>query len=137
MFNMKNLKAFSPFLLFILLSLLLGEEHPFTRFDMYASFPTKATYYFLTDENSNSISGMKEFSFSVFRIKDMMSAYMRGNEDAEAAAAISVLQAVKEACAKKGVKTHSSISLVKRTLELQAGKINGKSEVIATLNIQR
>ncbi|MCW5906470.1 MAG: hypothetical protein KIS94_01305 [Chitinophagales bacterium] len=132
---MKTLKTFSPFLLFILLSLLLGEEHPFSRFDMYASFPTKATYYFLADENNNSISGMKEFSFSVFRIKDMMNAYMRGNEAAEAAAAVSVLQAVEEDYVKQGAKTYTSISLVKRTLELQAGKVNGKSDVIATLNL--
>lgn len=54
--------SFGLFLLYIVLSLLLGEEHPFSRYPMYNSFPNTASVYFLKDKKGHTLALQKYFN---------------------------------------------------------------------------
>lgn len=43
----------APGLVYVLLSLLIGEQHPFTRVPMYSTFPNYAYSFYLSDTANN------------------------------------------------------------------------------------
>lgn len=55
-----TMKNYSLFLFYVLVSLLIGEFHPFSRYEMYNSFPPTALAFMLTTPNGNIIP-LKEY----------------------------------------------------------------------------
>jgi|GEM_PF-7099946 len=73
------LLCFSLFAGYVIVAPIVGEEHPFSRFNMYAMFPNTARYYYLADENNKPISGARKFRFSINQIKDAIAAREKRN----------------------------------------------------------
>jgi hypothetical protein len=59
---MKSFKLLFIFLGYIFLSLIFGEEHPFTKVPMYANFPNWAYSFYITDSNNILLPVRKYFS---------------------------------------------------------------------------
>ncbi|MDB4061253.1 hypothetical protein N9515_04830 [Vicingaceae bacterium] len=62
-----GLSTFGVALFYILVVLLVGEIHPFSRFPMYSSFPNWSYSFYLTDETDKIVpfSKLKTFGSSV------------------------------------------------------------------------
>lgn len=134
--KLKALAKYAPIIVFIAVSVLVGEEHPFTRFPMYAKFPEAIDYYFLMDENGQPVSGLKQFSFTVSQIKDEMGAYLRTNGNTpqnERQAAQEILNNIGNS--DKGTayfKTHGQLSVVRKNLHLDGKHIVETDSVLVT-----
>lgn len=59
-------------LLFIALTQLFGENHPFSKFPMYSRFPASADYFYLAEEPGKPISSYKNFNFRTNELKDLL-----------------------------------------------------------------
>lgn len=134
-----GLKAFAkylPFIVFVAVALLVGEEHPFSRFPMYSKFPKAVDYYFLVDENQKPVSGLKQFSFTVSQLKDRMGAYLRTNGNTpenEQQSARNILTVIGNS--DKSIsyfKQHKELSLVRKNLKLEQGNIVETDTLLAT-----
>jgi hypothetical protein len=69
---LSNLMLFLPAMAYLAVSLILDEEHPFSRFAMYSSFPEYSDYYFLSSEDGTAIPGVKNGLVSLAQLKDIM-----------------------------------------------------------------
>lgn len=69
---LSNLILFLPAMTYLAVSLTLNEEHPFSRFAMYSSFPEHSDYYSLSSIDGNPIPGTKSGLISVFQLQDIM-----------------------------------------------------------------
>lgn len=58
------MKNYFLFLTYILLSLLIGEAHPFSEFPMYNHFPNYTYVFYVSDEKNEVIPYLKKFNFS-------------------------------------------------------------------------
>jgi hypothetical protein len=67
-----SLMLISPAIVFLILSFGIYEEHPFSRFAMYSSFPETADYYYFALEDGTPISGLKAGVVSLAQLKDIM-----------------------------------------------------------------
>jgi len=123
-------------MVFIAVSVLVGEEHPFTRFPMYAKFPEAIDYYFLMDENQQPVSGLKLFSFTVSQIKDEMGAYLRTNGNTpenEKLAAQTILAKIGNSDKGKAYfKDHTKLMLARKNLYLDGKRIVETNTILVT-----
>lgn len=58
------MKKYFLFGAYLLLSLVIGEFHPLSRFPMYNSFPNYAYVFYLNDEKAQLVPYLKYFDFS-------------------------------------------------------------------------
>ncbi|MBL7793992.1 MAG: hypothetical protein JNK77_16815 [Saprospiraceae bacterium] len=58
------MKKYFLFGAYLILSLVIGEFHPFSRLPMYNSFPNYAYIFYLSDENERLIPYLKYFDYS-------------------------------------------------------------------------
>jgi hypothetical protein len=57
-----------PAFLYIVLSLMMGEVHPFSRYEMYSSFPSTAFCLSVTDTNGKLLPVKQYFDYSAFTL---------------------------------------------------------------------
>jgi hypothetical protein len=60
---------------YVLLSLFIGECHPFSRVSMYDSFPDKSYTFYLSDNNGQQIPLKKHYRFSTGDLTHFYNAY--------------------------------------------------------------
>jgi hypothetical protein len=58
------MKKYLLFSLYLSLSLLIGEFHPFSQFPMYNSFPNYAYAFYVSNENEQLVPYSKNFHFN-------------------------------------------------------------------------
>lgn len=67
-----NIMLLFPAMAYLALSLTLNEEHPFSRFAMYSSFPETADYYYFALDDGTPVSGLKAGVTSLAQLKDII-----------------------------------------------------------------
>jgi hypothetical protein len=130
-----------PFL-FIILTFIVGENHPFSKFPMYSQFPSNADYFYLAEETGKPISAYKIFKFRTNELKDMIQIKVknyqldRENNAQLSVAAKEVLRLVLENNEDNPqLKKIKSIHLVRHQIIREGNKIREVDIPLAVVNL--
>jgi hypothetical protein len=129
-------------MVFVILALLIGEFHPFSRFPMFSAFGNKGEYLYLTDENNQTIYGLYKLKIYSSELTDMLQvraiAHSTGNDSLHIASiAAQVLQEVIRLNENNAeLKKYGELKLCQRMFYIQEGRVHKEDKILASCSVR-